>query len=389
MEKARSIPVYMQIVEQIKQRIKSDEFISGMFLPKETDFAKEFGVTRSTLRNALDVLEREGFIERRRSKGTVIAPKARYNKHLHADLAIVTRLDFTNPQNYIDLLESSGELGAAIAAATKRGMLIRFIPWCSNSRFFDLDEILFRKGIDGFVFASPMYLTDFIDRVVEEKIPHVLQESHYAKRGVNTVMSDDFTATRACVKKLYELGHRKIGFCSGPLKKPELNSSSRRCFDAFLKACKDFGISLHDNWVKTFGEDDWENIRRDETKQIYSMLAVETRPTAVVTATIRNAKAVTKVAYELNMNIPKDLSLISIGNDDSEFKVSECAGFAKNYNKLGDATLDLLMQWIADPLYKPQCRKIMPDFVDFGTIAAINRKDLKIKYKVNRQLQTV
>ena len=191
MEKARSIPVYMQIVEQIKQRIKSGEFVSGMLLPKEIDFAREFGVTRSTLRNALDVLEREGFIERRRSKGTVIAPKARYNKHLHADLAVVTRLDFTNPQNYIDLLGANGELGSAIAAATKRGMLISFVPWCSNSHFFDLDEILFRKGIDGFIFTSPLYLTDFIDRVVEEKNPHVLQESHYDRYGANTVMSDD------------------------------------------------------------------------------------------------------------------------------------------------------------------------------------------------------
>lgn len=63
MERARSIPVFMQIVEQIKQRIKSDEFVSGMLLPKETDFAKEFGVARATLRNYLDVLENEGFCE--------------------------------------------------------------------------------------------------------------------------------------------------------------------------------------------------------------------------------------------------------------------------------------------------------------------------------------
>lgn len=389
MEKARSIPVFMQIVEQIKQRIKSDEFVSGMMLPKEIDFAKEFGVTRSTLRNALDVLEREGFIERRRSKGTVIAPKARYNKHLHADLAIVTRLDLTDPKNYIDLLEGRAELGAVIAAATKRGMLIRFVPWCSNAHFFDLDEILFRKGIDGFIFSSPLYLTDFVDRVVEEKIPHVLQESHYDKRGVNTIMSDDSAATRECVKKLYELGHRKIGFYGGPLKKSELKSSPRRCFNSFLKACKEFGISLQDNWVQTFGEDDWENIRIDKTQAAYSMLTAQSRPTAIVTAAIRNAMTVTKICGKFNISIPNDLSLTCVGCNDSELNVVECTGFTKDYEKLGELTLDFLMQWIADPLYKPQRKMIMPDFIELGTIAPINIKKSRNKVEVARQLEFV
>lgn len=389
MEKARSIPVFMQIVEQIKQRIKSDEFVSGMLLPKEIDFAKEFGVTRSTLRNALDVLEREGFIERRRSKGTVIAPKARYNKHLNADLAIVTRLDFTNPKKYIDLLEGSEELGVTIADATKRGMLIRFVPWCSNARFFDLDEILFRKGIDGFIFVSPLYLTDFVDRVVEEKIPHVLQESHYDKRGANTVMNDDFAATRECVKKLYELGHRRIGFCGGPLKKPELNSSSRRCLTVFLETCKEFGISLQDSWVQTFGEDNWENVQMNEMPQICSMLTTLPRPTAVVTASLRNATRVTKVCSELGISVPDDLSLICVGSDDSQLRFIKCTGFLKEYQKLGEATIDSLMQWIADPLYKPQCRKIMPEFIENGTIAAIDMKSFKNKTKVSKELKLV
>lgn len=387
MEKSRSIPVFMQIVEQIKQRIKSDEFVSGMMLPKEIDFAKEFGVTRSTLRNALDVLEREGFIERRRAKGTVIAPKARYNKHLHPDLAVVTALDFTSPKKYMELLGSSGELGNAIAAATKRSMLIRFVPWCSNTHFFDLNEILFQKGIDGFIFASPLRLTDFIDRIVEEKIPHVLQESHYDKRGVNTIMTDDAAATRECVKKFYELGHRRIAFCSGLLKIPELNSSSRRCYNAFLEACKEFNIVLQDSWVQTFGENSWENIRVNEAPMYHSMLTTFPRPTAVIAATIRSAACLTRVCEEVDINIPDDLSLLSIGIDDLELNVIECSGFAKDYNKLGEATIDSLMQWISNPLYQPECKKIIPDFVDLGTIAPVNMN--KERYKAVKELQLV
>ena len=377
MEKARSIPVYMQIVEQIKQRIKSEEFTPGMFLPKEVEFAKEFGVTRSTLRNSLDVLEREGFIERRRSKGTMISPRERFNKHLHADLAVVTRLDLTNPQNYMDLLDGRMELGSSIAAATKRGMLIRFVPWCGNSRYFDLDEIIFRKGIDGFIFSSPLYLTDFIDRVIEEKIPHVLQESHYDKRGVNTVMNDDFAATRECVKKLYKLGHRKIGFLGGPLKVPELMSSSRRCYLAFLEACKEFGIVLQNDWVQIFGEDNWQNLRTDVSPQVYSMLGKDSRPTAMVTATIRNANTVKKVCRDLKISIPQDFSLISVGCNDIELKEVECSGFQKNFSLLGEVSVKSLMNWIADPLYQPSCQEVMPVYIENNTISKVRTLESK------------
>jgi DNA-binding LacI/PurR family transcriptional regulator len=345
-----------------------------MFLPKEVEFAKEFGVTRSTLRNSLDVLEREGFIERRRSKGTIIAPRECFNKHLHADLAVVTRLDLTNPQNYIDLLDGRRELGAAIAAATKRGMLIRFVPWCGNARFFDLNEILFRKGIDGFIFSSPLYLTDFIDRVVEEKIPHVLLESHYDKRGVNTVMTDDYAITRECVKKLYELGHRKIGFLGGPLKVPELMSSSRRCYLAFLDACKEFGIVLQNSCVQTCGNDDWENKRHDEKKLVYRMLEDKARPTAIITATLRSATVVNRICRELNISVPGELSLISAGgyDFDSEYK---CDGFAKDYRTIGENAIGSLMKWIADPLYSPQCDLIMPDYIEMKSVSKV--KNLK------------
>jgi len=379
MEKSKSIPIFMQIVAQIKEQIKSEKLTSGMFLPNEIEFAKEFGVTRSTLRKSLDVLEREGFIERRRSKGTMIAPKARFNKHLHADLAIVTRLDLTNPQNYIDLINNGSELGTTIVAAIKRGLLIRFVPWCGDVSFFDLDEILFRKGIDGFIFTAPLYLTDFIDRVREEKIPFVLQETHYNKRGVNSVVSDDYAAIRECVRKLYELGHRKIGFYGGPLKVAELCASSRRCYNAFFKVCKEFGLVLQDNWIHTFGEDDWENRHRDAIQKIScnSMLGTSARPTAVVTATIRNAIAVTNACRELSLKIPDELSLISVGCDDSEFYTTKCTGFMKDYKKVGEATLASLMQWIGNPLYRPKCKKIMSTFVDHGTIAPVSIENYK------------
>lgn len=50
------------------------EFAVGEILPNERDLAARFGVARATLRQALDQLELEGRLQRRRGVGTTVAP---------------------------------------------------------------------------------------------------------------------------------------------------------------------------------------------------------------------------------------------------------------------------------------------------------------------------
>ncbi|MFF2848141.1 GntR family transcriptional regulator [Streptomyces sp. NPDC058001] len=50
------------------------EFAVGQILPNERDLAARFGVARATLRQALEQLELEGRLQRRRGVGTTVAP---------------------------------------------------------------------------------------------------------------------------------------------------------------------------------------------------------------------------------------------------------------------------------------------------------------------------
>lgn len=50
------------------------EFTVGEILPNERDLAARFGVARATLRQALEQLELEGRLQRRRGVGTTVAP---------------------------------------------------------------------------------------------------------------------------------------------------------------------------------------------------------------------------------------------------------------------------------------------------------------------------
>ena len=67
--------LYRQIADQIRGLIRSGEFSAGARLPPERDLAKQLGVSRPSVREALIALEVEGLVEVRIGSGIyVLAP---------------------------------------------------------------------------------------------------------------------------------------------------------------------------------------------------------------------------------------------------------------------------------------------------------------------------
>lgn len=65
-------PLYHQIYLILRDAIGSGRYQTGELLPTEDAFAGEFGVSRITVRRALDMLARGGLIERRQGRGTFV-----------------------------------------------------------------------------------------------------------------------------------------------------------------------------------------------------------------------------------------------------------------------------------------------------------------------------
>ena len=68
------VPRYHQIAQVLRERIRSGSISPGERLDNQRRLAEDFGVTLMTLRQALEVLEREGLITRRHGLGTFVAP---------------------------------------------------------------------------------------------------------------------------------------------------------------------------------------------------------------------------------------------------------------------------------------------------------------------------
>ncbi|GAB7029463.1 GntR family transcriptional regulator [Streptomyces sp. NPDC021749] len=66
-------PKYWHLKTVLSEALDS-EFAVGEVLPNERELAARFGVARATLRQALEQLELEGRLQRRRGVGTTVAP---------------------------------------------------------------------------------------------------------------------------------------------------------------------------------------------------------------------------------------------------------------------------------------------------------------------------
>ena len=68
--------LYRQIAEQLRALIANNEFATGARLPAERDLARQFNVSRPSVREALIALEVEGWVEVRTGSGVYVQDRS-------------------------------------------------------------------------------------------------------------------------------------------------------------------------------------------------------------------------------------------------------------------------------------------------------------------------
>ncbi|MDN5294172.1 MAG: GntR family transcriptional regulator [Eubacteriales bacterium] len=72
---ASGVPIYLQIINQVKKAAATGLLKPGDRLPSVRDLATELTVNPNTIAKAYHELEREGIIYTERGKGTFLAPR--------------------------------------------------------------------------------------------------------------------------------------------------------------------------------------------------------------------------------------------------------------------------------------------------------------------------
>ncbi|HEX2731877.1 MAG TPA: GntR family transcriptional regulator [Polyangiaceae bacterium] len=67
------VPLYRQLADVLLEQMKQGQLETGARLPSEPELVRRYGIGRPTVRQATELLERRGLVERRRGAGTFVA----------------------------------------------------------------------------------------------------------------------------------------------------------------------------------------------------------------------------------------------------------------------------------------------------------------------------
>ena len=106
----KNAPAYIKIYNRLKNEIQKGTYPVGGFLPKEYELEEIYQVSRTTIRNAVKILAKEGMVEVRQGRGTrVLDHKAiqNYNKVTSVTEALRKKgYEVTTGDILIDVIEA-------------------------------------------------------------------------------------------------------------------------------------------------------------------------------------------------------------------------------------------------------------------------------------------
>ena len=72
MDSNNKIPRHLFIQQDLLKKIKSGEYAEGQLIPKESELTDIYQVSRPTVRQAIQFLVNDGYLERRKRRGTIV-----------------------------------------------------------------------------------------------------------------------------------------------------------------------------------------------------------------------------------------------------------------------------------------------------------------------------
>jgi DNA-binding LacI/PurR family transcriptional regulator len=193
---------------------------------------------------------------------------------------------------------------------------------------------MLERNVEGVAVMTFGIEEPLLDQLAERKVPLVFVDVGPDRPGICLLKVDYHHGIRQGVQHLAALGHRKIGFISGP---PRLHSAQSRQ-TAFLKSVRECGIEPNPEWL----------VEGDHTMEggmvaMEKILAKNKRPTAIMCSNDMTALGVMHKTYRAGLRIPHDLSLI--GFDDihmAEVMIPPLTSIQMSRVELARAAVDAL-----------------------------------------------
>jgi DNA-binding LacI/PurR family transcriptional regulator len=340
---------WKEIYESLRNSILSGELPAGQQLPAGDAVALERGVSRHTAHRALEELQRQGLVVRRRGMGTVVAPLSPDHAPRHVSVALL--VDFLAPgENHPspDLLRGLHDgLGEDISLVV------------ADSRNDGDTEARQLKRLARIAQGIVLYPTGkesslaTIGNLADEGFPLVMLDRVPPGVTADTVITDNEGATAMAIEELIRRGHRQIGFLS--FHKPTFSSVGER-YEGFRKAMGAAGLSPDEieKCTRWFPADS-DHVRPIFERLVQDALAFLLSGPSPITALFcvedSFAHAAILASESLSLRLPEDLEIVAFSNwaPNALVRPWSVHRLAQNHYEFGRESARLLLSRLESP----------------------------------------
>ncbi|CAN5367022.1 hypothetical protein BH11ARM2_BH11ARM2_36060 [soil metagenome] len=292
MEATRS---YRDVADALRERIRTGQHRPGNLLPTERELQVTFGVSRSTVRRALQHLVESGWAELRPNRGTVGV--------LGRQASTSTFVGFVDDAN----VAHQSLFFRLSSCLEKRGLHLALVDSFGRGTESAL-EACAERGFGAAIVWSKTGTPD-VSRVeaVAAQIPVIAVD--HALRGFrcDLVKAQMYDGARHMVRHLAAQGYRRIavtGWMDG------LDTSQER-FAGYLHGMYDAGLQPRARDFVFYAPNDGE----PDLELLNHRLRQPDRPDAVFMTSDFHVAAVAACIQGAGLRIPEDVALVGAGND--------------------------------------------------------------------------
>lgn len=296
---------YVKVYNWARTLIISGVLKNGEKMPSEHMLQKKFGVSRQTVRNALDRLEEDGLISRVRGSGTFISYVGAGAGKNQARIGLIMSYfaDYMFPQIYEGIESVMKEKGIMIDVAVTKNKL--------NDESMYLERFI-NSNVSGLIVEGtrssfPNPNTRLYGELEKKSIPIIFIHNHYSNLKAPSVEMADERCSFELTRILIDNGHKNIG---GIFKYDDMQGMER--YKGFMECMSENGLRINDDCVKWYSTKDIDY--QFSKKSLISFIKKCSECTAILTYNDEIAERFIEFAESRDISIPEDLSIASFDN---------------------------------------------------------------------------
>ncbi len=357
MEKKKTEPKYLRIVEWIKKQVADGVLNVGDRLASENELSAQFGLSRQTVRQATSILENSGILERRRGSGTYVSSTCVVQRAATMNIGVVT--------TYLDDYLFPCIIRGIDGVLTEHGYTMQLsITYNKVENERNILEALLVKGIDGLIIEPtksglPNLNADLYRQIKRQGIPCLFINAGYPGQSFPVVAMDDYACGRSAAAYLLKNGHRRIG---GIFKSDDNQGHLR--YAGFAGELTRHKLPLQEGSIAWYTTEDLEIGPEERQTWEQSILKRMRDCSAVLCYNDQMAVRIMEAAERAGRRVPEDLSILSF--DDSYLATLGWRGlttFVHPKEELGAAAAEALLKFVnheeipAETLFPPQLKE--------------------------------